>query len=192
MREIERADNICICCLCHICSNKDCLDNAGYGPECFYCDYLPIIKCNKYAKGGLLMKEIKYRVWSKEYKEMYYSELIEDKRKFGFICYIDSGYSIDSFIFMQYTGLKDVNNKEIYECSYNISKKDQEIRVVGFKNGKFGFFIYDLSDSGFYEFVDIDHLNYDKMDLSKNIYENPIEEYNFFKLVKEGKIDING
>jgi len=59
------------------------------------------------------MREIKFRAWDFERKEMF----IPDEFVFDFN--INSLYQIDRMaiesVLMQYTGLKDKNNKEIYE-----------------------------------------------------------------------------
>lgn len=53
------------------------------------------------------MREIKFRIWDKKEKYMETFELDND-----FDCEIDW---LDNRILMQFTGLKDKNNKEIYE-----------------------------------------------------------------------------
>lgn len=57
------------------------------------------------------MRDIKFRVWDKEHKEMinweqYRSELVSDD-------FVNHGKG--SLVVMQYTGLKDFYDKEIYE-----------------------------------------------------------------------------
>ena len=55
------------------------------------------------------MREVKFRVWDIEKKQMY----VGDIRKFNSIAPFCN--APDKFPIMQYTGLKDKNGKEIYE-----------------------------------------------------------------------------
>lgn len=55
------------------------------------------------------MREIKFRAWDKEKAKM-----IKDFR-FDEFNDVNDYFADNDFIFMQFTGLKDKNNKEIYE-----------------------------------------------------------------------------
>jgi len=69
------------------------------------------------------MREIKFRAWDKRNKR--FQSFYQDK--FHLVIMLDGGlriqngkgtshdFNIDNFILMQYTGLKDKNDKEIYE-----------------------------------------------------------------------------
>ena len=68
------------------------------------------------------MREIKFRVWDKSHKRMYYSEFgdllwwPDDRVKSGIpIPFAQNPFGEDFSEAMQFTGLKDKNGKEIYE-----------------------------------------------------------------------------
>lgn len=62
------------------------------------------------------MREIKFRAWDKQNKEMCYNDTFDEDSVYrGSLASINISLKNDSFEFMQFTGLKDKNGKEIYE-----------------------------------------------------------------------------
>ena len=60
------------------------------------------------------MREIKFRAWDKEEKEMLEPYSLYEIRTL-ITCFVDEKDFNNGLEFMQYTGLKDKNGKEIYE-----------------------------------------------------------------------------
>ena len=111
-------------------------------------------------------REIKFRAWN-EGKTMFPNSkrLLMVKRDFGEVW--NKG---DSIIWMQFTGLKDKNGKEIYEGDI----------VKGIALGSFGERIVEVEfkDGGFYPFTqgcgkDLYLIHFENSEVIGNIYENP-------------------
>lgn len=121
------------------------------------------------------MKEIKFRAWVEKFKEMYIVKMIDLQKE---IAYFDkynyrSFYDIDP---MQYTGLKDKNNKEIYEGDILSDGNNEKPYKVIFENGSFrAEFEGDFEEYSF----DLINIVAQGCEVVGNIYENP-------ELMKEG------
>lgn len=130
----------------------------------------------------LMSREIKFRIYDTDEKEMFYQEDIDYIDFFTGIVFIreEDGYDylIDSRSdgkLMQYTGLKDKNGKEIYErdiLSIKIYSGDKVIAegktVVEFKDGCFGV-IWGHDKA----FLSLNSFFKAKFEVIGNIYENP-------------------
>ena len=90
------------------------------------------------------MRDIKFRAWNKDIKEMFEVGQItlekgiwdyqpDDRKHIG----ISIPYQ-PSFILMQYTGLKDKNGKEIYEGDIVQQFDIKENGIIKYKYGQFG------------------------------------------------------
>ena len=110
------------------------------------------------------MREIKFRAWHKNNKSMIMNVTTN---------LLNRVY----LIFMQYTGLKDKNSKEIYEgdivdATYCIDGclyySEDEYGIVAWNDKKCGFFIK------FKDEIDVTPISYYKyLKVIGNIYENP-------------------
>ena len=115
------------------------------------------------------MREIKFRAWFEKFKEIYTVKMIDLQKE---IAYFDkynyrSFYDID---LMQYTGLKDKNNKEIYEGDILSDGNDEKPYKVIFENGSFrAEFEGDFEEYSF-DLIDIVAQG---CEVVGNIYENP-------------------
>ena len=107
------------------------------------------------------MREIKFRVWDKNKKQMFYPDDFGNKIKLPGED-VNKKYSI----YMQYTGLKDKNDKEIYEG--DIIEFNNKLKlIVYWDNG--GFALKNLTNTAEIPLVDIIR----PIKVLGNIYENP-------------------
>lgn len=83
------------------------------------------------------MRQFKFRAWDKEKETMRINietGIYEDPDEF-----MDFGriLELERFIVMQYTGLKDINGKEIYEGDIVYDEHDEEYGKVIFEGGEY-------------------------------------------------------
>lgn len=127
------------------------------------------------------MREIKFRAWNKEENIMCYENEDFDADYWdghyeSHLEVINNSLKVDRYIFMQYTGLKDKNGKEIYEGDV-LQDKDCIYKVI-FEYGSFdGKIIEVLRNVGTQKemtyqlsFIISDN---DNIKVMGNIYENP-------------------
>lgn len=126
------------------------------------------------------MTELKFRAWLKKYNIMQYSHDnkkndIDDNFLERFFCIVHP----ENHIIMQFTGLKDRLNKEIYEVDILERDDDKEhLLTVICKDGMFGFYDIDPISKELYSNSDLfsviaGWLKYSKLIVVGNIYENP-------------------
>ena len=118
------------------------------------------------------MREIKFRAWD-TYKKIWIEYKIHegivfflDKNTGVWVGKYDEGYK--EFDLMQYTGLKDMKGKEIYEG--DIIKFLNGIFEVIWCNEKASFM---LKNKEYKEFLNFIYENNNGMEIVGNIYENP-------------------
>lgn len=125
------------------------------------------------------MREIKFRVWNKRINQLSGCDDIYFAQE-----PLNEAFKLDEFDFMQYTGLKDANGKEIYEgdiVKYVAGENYENIGVViwadeinsfNLKTYPFmcGFVIHNEKENKTDKF-EWDETNY--MEVIGNIYENP-------------------
>lgn len=133
-------------------------------------------------KGGNKMREIKFRAWDKKNNHMIYDVQTEIKigevgftsgklGKMNMYTHFDEYFNDDNFEMMQYTGLKDKNDKEIYEGHIvKLFYPDMGHKIIFDKDtAMFGYYyksIYGKFFCGLYR-----HLK--DIEIIGNIYENP-------------------
>ena len=129
------------------------------------------------------MKDIRFRAWHPDENKMYYfknfQEIIDWQN--GDPYRLDN-YEYANVKYMQYTGLKDKNGKEIYEgdiVKVKLYKGEEEKYFIG-KVEYFGSnFIVDADNNSEYHVYDLDgfgidyRYNLEDCEVIGNIYDNP-------------------
>ena len=110
------------------------------------------------------MREIKFRAWDKSNEEMFNVESInfQERRVYkDTVTYC----KFDNIELMEYTGLKDLAGKEIYEGDILFESSGDEYYKVVFENGSFRAEVDEYS----LDLEDYAHI----CEVVGNIYENP-------------------
>lgn len=121
------------------------------------------------------MREIKFRAWIKEVDEIreveyidFYKKKISYPHKFCKEYYFNADF--DEIELMQYTGLKDMKDKEIYEGDILFESFGEKYYKVVFENGSFrAEFEGDFEEHSF-DLIDVVAQG---CEVVGNIYENP-------------------
>jgi len=134
------------------------------------------------------MREIKFRVWFKNYKRfmdmkdeyersLYLMDIGKGKLVFENNIEDDGGleyYNKNGHVLSQYTGVKDKNGTDIYEGDIVNYEDNEHYGIVVFKKGAFGvdYYNFDTSDCPlFYTFYELMH-NKKQLLVAGNIYED--------------------
>ncbi len=130
------------------------------------------------------MREIKFRVWDKVDKQMKIPVLIDfEMESVRVLC--GSGYAVrkfDEIEFLQYTGLKDKNGKEIYYGDIvrreSLFSEDNLYEIYKIVVWNYGFYAIRRKDGSMLTMSDLFWVS--DIEVIGNIYENPelLEENN--------------
>lgn len=112
------------------------------------------------------MREIKFRAWDKINKEMFNVEVI-DFQKREVYKEVVSYRKFNDVEVMQYTGLKDMRGKEIYEGDIVIQNNKRHRVIFDEENARFC-----IRDDEFELNVGFTNNNNERMEVVGNIYEN--------------------
>jgi len=119
------------------------------------------------------MREIKFRVWDRLYKKMKYDDDIGYEPGDLQVAFLSSFFSDPNFEWMQFTGLKDKNGKEIYEADVvrHFDEISGSVQWSGYGMGK-NRWIPAYTDGKRVLVRDADNVC-EYVEIIGNIYENP-------------------
>lgn len=128
------------------------------------------------------MREIKFRAWNTKQEFMDTAWLIDWEH--GIVCHSKHNKStIEDCVIMQYTGLKDKNEREIFEGDLIDFYDFWDEITGGYAEGKSrvgkveyigtGFFVTDIKDEEYESDLFLLKINDDELEVVGNIHENP-------------------
>ena len=115
-------------------------------------------------------REVEFRAWLTKYNKMVNIYSWNIWQEYFMCSEYDSEFYLDETPIMQYTGLKDKNNKEIYEGDILFESFGERYYKVVFENGSFrAEFKGDFEEYSF-DLIDVVAQG---CEVAGNIYENP-------------------
>lgn len=132
------------------------------------------------------MRVIKFRIWDSSCKNWLFNpNLYEDNHNaVNLWCYSQSGLRVhgvssECVAIQQFTGLKDIKGREIYEGDLLKCTKyclNREIREVYYSNTLGAFYVTNskkIGNSGYFNFLTVINMNQWGVKIIGNIFENP-------------------
>lgn len=122
------------------------------------------------------MREIKFRCWDKENKEMLEVQELDyadsyDGQPMVRTTMCNDYFDIEDMILMQYTGLHDKKGVEIYESD---TLEDGDMKwIVKWNFHRMGFSLYPIEENGAFDEMPVNVENKIPFEVIGNIYENP-------------------
>lgn len=152
------------------------------------------INIEKELKDSIKMRELKFRAWDEQNKIMHYNfEFIRsgieendwiifksDKQKLEDKHVFDNPYFIQQLKIMQFTGLYDKNNREIYEGDFLTGRPNP--LLVEYNNSQYDFIYRNPEKKSWLRYMCVGWGDIYEPKIIGNIYENP-------KLLKKYKND---
>ena len=123
-------------------------------------------------------REIKFRIWDIENKEMLKVQELDFESTFygGRIAIRPDQYNdyfdTEDMILMQYTGIDDKNGKEIYEGDIVVDKEDEVMGEITWNEEEASFYFSILYENGTYEEEKLNDWA-SVLEVIGNIYDNP-------------------
>ena len=113
-----------------------------------------------------MAREIKFRAWDKK------NNIIQEEPSFSKTEWLNEIFKDENLVLMQYTGVKDKNEKEIYEGDIVEAATENTLFIWEVRWDGGGYFALKKGKDDWVDFDDINNYT-DGIEVIGNIYENP-------------------